>query len=184
MKIVVLTLASRQARLDAFNARWPGQRVPMRVQRTDQDHRQAMRGVWADLDQDTLVLEDDVILLPGWAAALDRARELLPPRWDLLYLGGQHAFAPQSFADGLVRCAGTHRSHATLVHASSVPRLLALTATAEWEFLDADLSRLMETGRLHAFALQPWVAGQAAGYSDITQRDEPERWWHHPEEST
>lgn len=179
MRTVVLTLAHRTDRMAAFHQRWSGPLQVVRVHTSTTGHRQAMRELWASLTEDTLVLEDDVVLAPGWQQRLEQARADLPADWDLLYLGGQHARPPEGQGP-VVRCRATHRTHATVVRHASVPRLLALTETAtpQVEYVDAQLAALTRDDLLQAYAVQPWLAGQAAGWSDITHRDEPERWWH------
>lgn len=71
--------------------------------------RQAMRWCRKGL----LLLEDDVVLHPGFAA---RIRELpLPQDWAMLYLGCQHLERPQVVAPGLVRIRRASSNHAVII---------------------------------------------------------------------
>lgn len=172
----MLTLASQPERLQGFQARHGDlARVHYGTQGvTPWDgclagHRQ----IWQQLDGDTLVLEDDAILVPGWQQVL--AGLTVPEDWDLLYLGGQHFARPEQIAPGLLRCTKTTRTHAYVVRAQSVPRLLA--ATDRPDHVSNSLAAAQQSGMLVAYAVYPWLAGQAAGFSTITGRQEPERWW-------
>lgn len=173
--VVVLTLAEYPERLAGFRQRH-GELGRPYVGRLDLPWagcRDGHRSIWQQMTRDTLVLEDDAVLAPHWRQALDQAA--LPTDWDLLYLGGQHLGRPVPAGPGLLRCGGTHRTHAYLARHSSVPRLLA--ATDVDDHLDAALASAQATGALTAYALSPWVAGQAAGRSAISRRREDERWW-------
>jgi hypothetical protein len=175
MRTVVLTLGSRPDRLAAFRGRWvAGDGVA--VASTLEPHWVSYRALWLGLVADTLVLEDDVTFRAGWQHALAAAVMDLPADWDLLYLGGQHVTPPVPVCPGLVRCTMTYRTHAILVRHTSVGRMLALTghATTHW---DERLAFAMRAGDVTAYAVSPWLAGQAAGRSDISGVVEPERWW-------
>lgn len=170
---VVLTLAHRPDRLARFLARWDG--PPPQVHTTTTAHGDSYRAVLAGLTADTLVQEDDAILTPGWRDTLAAALDVLPDDWDLLYLGGEHLTPPVPISAGLLRCTHTLRTHAVYVRHTSVPRLLELPGTGP--HIDMMLADAMTTRAITAYAISPWVAGQAAGPSDISHIYEPERWW-------
>lgn len=132
------------------------------------------RAIWTQAERDTLVFEDDVVLTPDWVMCLQAVKP--PADWDLLYLGGQHVDREGESSAGLARCQATVRTHAYVVRHSSIARLLELTEGVS-EHLDTALSARMRLGQVVAYAMCPWVAGQVAGLSSITGRQEPERWW-------
>lgn len=175
MGIAVLTLESRPDRLAAFMQRWDTS-YDISTVVTQKPHWESYRGIWQSLIEDTLVLEDDAIFRPAWREILDATVANLPDDWDLLYLGGEHLFRPIDMGNGLAKCKFTFRTHAIYVRQASVERMLALTwpAMQHW---DMRLAYAMKSDGVHAYAMSPWVAGQAAGISDISRMNEPERWW-------
>lgn len=174
MKIVVLTLPDRPERLDAYlrrNGCLGTVHYGMRGQTAWDGCLAGHHAIWQQATEDTLVLEDDVLLVDDWQQRIPTP----PADWDLLYLGGQHVRRPMPVAPGLVRCVATFRTHAYLLRHTSVPRLLQHTSGAD--HLDAQLVQAQRRRQFKAYAVTPWLAGQAAGLSAISGRVEPERWW-------
>lgn len=172
----MLTLASAPERLEAFRHRHGDLGQVHYGQPGQHDWDGCLAGhreIWQQATQDTLVLEDDVVLAPRWQQILADLQP--PPDWDLIYLGGQHIRAAQPTEVGLVRCRSTIRTHAYVMRQQSVPRLLA--ATDHQRHVDLSLACAQQDGEIVGYAVHPWIAGQGSAFSAITHRQEPERWW-------
>jgi hypothetical protein len=195
-RVVVINLARRADRLARFHERlagnWPFA-PPRRFEAVDgantpmpatwdkgagawgcaQSHLAVLNAAIADGVSSLLVLEDDacpVDDLPG-QAELFLAR--VPADWDCLMLGTEHLLKPTPVAPGVVRCVTSIRSHAYAVRGGIMPMLSAFWQRNQTDHCDLVLCSLM--GHYKAYAPDPLLIGQDAGWSDITQREEPAR---------
>lgn len=118
-----------------------------------------------------LVLEDDAVFTPGFAAALHALNP--PPGWDLLYLGGDHLTRPAPAGPGLVKPGVMRRAHAYIARepqriawelARRLPRTMAVRDLQQLH-VDAALTTLSSLAR---YAADPPLVHQSASPSDIT----------------
>lgn len=121
-----------------------------------------------------LVLEDDAVFARDFSARVQMFLATVPDDWAMLMLGGQHQQVPRQVMPGLVRCVSTFRTHAYVVRDAAMAPLHDLW-TASTGHIDHDLHRLQEV--LPVYAPQPFLVGQAAGFSDISHRAQPVRFW-------
>lgn len=120
-----------------------------------------------------LVLEDDAVFVPDLGA---RWRVLdVPGDWQMIMIGGQHIRPPTPAGPGLVRCHDTRRTHAYVARDTGIRNLLATWQTCAGH-IDHELPALQR--EIPVYGIDPWLAGQAAGWSDITCTEVPERFWH------
>jgi hypothetical protein len=174
-RVIVL---ERLGRLPGFLADWEatGPDIPLDILIADPDAPSAGEGCYqshvAALDHDgpLLVLEDD--------AYFTERIDVPPPApdCDILYLGGQHFVAPTAVEGwpGIVRCNGeTNRSHAYIVWDPRRLRDLFMNDRRAL-YPDIAMTRYPELVRL---GLNPWVAGQRAGWSSIKEIELPDRMW-------
>lgn len=132
-------------------------------------------GLWRHLagaDQPVLVLEDDAVPLAPLRPVT------LPPRWDLLMLGGQHLVPPRVTGHlGVLRCRATVRTHAYVLAPGAGTRLRAALVEHDPRPLDRQLAVATRAGRIEVYAVKPWLVGQAAGLSLIDHVLREQRTW-------
>lgn len=202
--VLVVSLASRADRLDAFLARIPGDwPLPVPALFAAVDGRQEQRPSWwrgppgawgcyrshaeiiaccleAGVDR-VLILEDDCTFVPDFAAKL--AAIDVPADCQQLYLGGQHLSPPAAGPDGLVVARNVNRTHAYAVLGRQALELLAdhlRPISRNWtskHHVDHHYGLLHARGKIMAYAVCPWLCGQAAGQSDVGRGSTTERWW-------
>ncbi len=184
----VVNLARRPDRLDAFRAGlpspWPipdvervaaidGALIPIPsdwragagafgLMRTYQTLLE--RGLHEGWDKPIVLFEDDAVFVPDFAERLGKSLANLPADWDAVWLGGQHKGERLSVAPGIVRSAGIHRTHAFAVHPRFFKMLLRIWQEG-WDHVDWCITRCSRKFKI--FAVDPFLAGQAAGPSDI-----------------
>lgn len=140
-----------------------------RVQACTMSHHKALGMATGN----TLILEDDAILDPYfWEVIEDlRPSEGVIAGWDMIQLGGAHITKPTNLQNGLVRCGETLFTHAYIVSQTSALHISHQLNLYSQNTIDHEFNRL----KLRRYAPTRWIANQAAGYSDILQRDLPEK---------
>lgn len=134
-----------------------------------------------------LVLEDDAVFCPDFAAKAIQYLEALPANWHQAYLGGQHlrikVREPKPVNAHVVRPFNVNRTHAyALQHDFYKPLYQWLVDYVNWSkvpqhHVDHYMGRMHETGRYNIFAPTHFMVGQADGVSDITSSEQPLRFW-------
>ncbi|WP_261363071.1 glycosyltransferase family 25 protein [Gemmata palustris] len=138
-------------------------------------HMSVLADVIAKGYEQVCVLEDDVTFVPNFQERLSAFLEEVPPDWQALMLGGQHASAPEQVSPGVVRCLSCHRTHAYMVRGEFINQLHSIFARSrghvDWEWAHAQKD-------YRVYAPTAWLAGQRASKSDITNFDtHSTRWW-------
>lgn len=120
-----------------------------------------------------LVLEDDVIFKNH--EHLEQAMSELPDDWDMCYLGANIVGTdlcswptPERFSKHLSRIKQAWTTHAIAYSAKGVQRILTTWMPGD-QIYDDVLRCNLEN--MEAFIVNPMVADQRPGYSDIWQRD-------------
>lgn len=121
-----------------------------------------------------LMLEDDFLLAPGFAADVVTFLTAVPSDWDGLMLGGNHCRKALPIAPGVVQCVKASETHAYAVRGKLLAALAALYAAG-----NTSPGTIWPTvqGNYKVYAPDSWIIGQAAGLSDITGRVHPARWY-------
>jgi len=198
-RVVVISLARRLDRLRAFYARLDGRLDALPYPATDGQEEpppawwKTTPGAWgcycshrAVIDyalavgiDSVLIFEDDCTFVPDFD---DRLAGLeVPPDCQMLYLGGQHLATAQPGPPGLVRGRNINRTHAYAVIGRPALELLRdhlRPDPALWRarhHIDHHYGLLHRDGRIVAYAVRPWLCGQAAGASDVSGRTVGER---------
>lgn len=139
-----------------------------------QAHLGILRSAWERGVESTLVLEDDATFCPNFPANYERFSTHLPSNWSMLMLGGEHALEPERVGAHVVRCINTRRTHAYIVRLRAIPLLIRTWQSATRHI---DHSNLRIQRAAHVYAPTQFLIGQAAGTSDISGKDNPERFW-------
>ncbi|MCA9288215.1 MAG: glycosyltransferase family 25 protein [Phycisphaerales bacterium] len=140
-------------------------------------HRFAIAKVFAEGAETALIFEDDAMLAPDFGDRLTAFRAEVPSDWQLLYLGGQHRprSRPAPVSPGVVRCLGTFRMHAYVLHRSGAALVHDEMAKTR-KICDQKLADL--NPRLPAYAPKHWMVAQRADFSDVeSRRHGKDRWW-------
>ena len=205
-RIIVISLRRRPDRLAAFRDRiaeaWPAGAARLTVFEAVDAHRcpppewwRGPAGAWGcyrshqriieealadELDR-VIVFEDDATFAEGFEILLAGTMSALPADWGQLYLGGQHLRPAEAVNDVLVRGVNVNRTHAYAARGGERMRELYrhLHAGDHWRgkhHIDHHYGRL-HSQRWPAYAPREWMCGQADGKSDISGRQDPERWW-------
>ena len=168
--------------------RWPavdGGRLPLPPNETKGSgafgcrlsHIEIMRNAIEQGHECVGVLEDDVVLTTDFASKLDQALTVVPTDWELLYLGCQHRQNPLATGvNGIVKCVDCHRTHAYVVRGEAIKKLFQL-----WSSNTGHVDHILRDSgsfkSLNAYAIDPQIAGQSEGVSDIANRSNGEKWW-------
>lgn len=121
-----------------------------------------------------LVLEDDVVFADDALARLEEFMEVVPDDWGQIYLGGQHrsSFMPTTFACCVVG-RSVNRTHAYAVHARAICHLYRHISYASdyrgtTKHIDHQLELAHHRADWKVYCIEPWIAGQAAGSSNVS----------------
>jgi GR25 family glycosyltransferase involved in LPS biosynthesis len=140
-------------------------------------HRGVLRHCIEQKHEVALILEDDVTFVDGYGPKFWNMMFHVPDNWDAIMLGGQHIKEPQHVNEHVVRAVRVARTHAYLIRLSYMPTLLNIWNT-EMGHVDHTWRNHMTDAGVNVYCPVKWLAGQAAGHSDINGRDLPERYWH------
>jgi hypothetical protein len=194
-RVVVVNLARRPARMVRFKrqlADWPfkpperfeaidGTRVKVPDEWTKGpgawgcmlSHRAVLASAIADGISSLLVLEDDACLAQEFAAGAAVFLSNVPNDWECLMLGGEHLLPPLEVGRGVVRCRAANRTHAFALRGRIMPYLLKCWHHYTTEHCDIILASVMRL--FNVYAPDPFLIGQNAGFSDITETHEDVR---------
>lgn len=109
------------------------------------------------------IFEDDAVFIDNFHEELKKSLAVLPDDWDMVYLGA-HILQTQVVNDRWRRSTECSSTHAYLVRASAIPRLVE-TAIAHKGHVDVAYSTLHKD--LKAYIARPTLVSQEPGFSDI-----------------
>lgn len=148
-----------------------------------------------------LVLEDDVLFLPGAAQMLGLVMAELPEDWHQLYLGGQclnDLGQPPRPVDGcqvLRRPWNVNRTHAFALRREIIPRFLqhvqhapdylsnfeVRSGNPHWRgngrHIDHQLGQAHQRRDWNTYIPNWWLCGQRGGSSNISGKVNPDKFW-------
>jgi hypothetical protein len=147
-----------------------------------------------------LILEDDVVFHERASQWLRELMEVLPTDWGQLYLGGQYLHQEPQIVDGtkgrVMRPYNVNRTHAfALTKSAMAPFLRHILHAPDYlgygktetgmPMLEGNSYHIdHQLGIAHQRVDWPvytptwWLAGQAAGSSNVSAKINPELWWH------
>jgi hypothetical protein len=154
-----------------------------------QSHRRVLEDALHERDdygctlKSILVLEDDVVFAPDTATRLDDIASELPAQWGQLYLGGQHRGGRSPITTNLCVGSRVNRTHAYAVHRDCYAKMYHHISHAP-DYMGAAVKHVdhqLELAHTRkdwlVLCANPWVAGQAAGSSNISGRINETQWW-------
>lgn len=153
-----------------------------------QSHRRILEDVLHIRDEDgpvfrsVLILEDDVVFSKDSKEILDIVKGELPEKWGQLYLGGQHKRTPDEYSNHLKVARQVNRTHAYAVHRDIYKRIYQHISHAPdyidtTKHVDHQLELAHKRRDWLTLCVHPWMAGQAAGSSNISGKIIEEKWW-------
>ena len=160
-----------------------------------QSHVAVMQHAIEDGVGSLLILEDDAVVVEGFAERVAAFLHIVPQDWDGLMLGGQHLEPPEiitpchGMTPGLLRVRNGNRTHAYALRepylSAACRHLCDYQDHAKRPRFHVDHRLGMLHKQFHIYAPEPWLIGQAAGDSDVATRQWTQRFWNlRPERST
>ncbi|MEO5913304.1 MAG: glycosyltransferase family 25 protein [Luteolibacter sp.] len=151
-----------------------------------QSHARIVEDAIMDEITSYCVLEDDAVFCDRAEHLLKLLMEEMPDDWGQIYLGGQHIENPGLLTGKSVVARGTsiNRTHAFAVHKRAFQKFYRHILDApeyisrgSWH-IDHQLGLAHEARFWNTYVPLWWIAGQDAGFSSITCRQNPRYWWH------
>lgn len=140
-----------------------------------QAHLQVLERAWERSVPTTLVLEDDAVFEEDFTHRWAQISARVPSRASMVMLGGQHVRPPLPAGKHLVRCANTRRTHAYIIKLKAIPLLMRTWSRATRHI---DHALLDFQNATYTYAPDPFLVGQADGWSDISAKfNESVRFW-------
>jgi hypothetical protein len=134
--------------------------------------------------QSVLLLEDDALFPPDFAARVLAWLRHVPANWQMLYLGGQHLFPgqhpPLKLAPQLFQPYNVNRTHAFALQGDMLRIVYHHLLRTDWHranHIDHHLGRLHQQRKHRIYCPPEWLVGQASGKSNISGREPPDRFW-------
>ena len=155
-----------------------------------QSHRRILEDVMHDRDErgqeihsSILILEDDVVFTNDAKEKLNEFMEIVPSDWGQIYLGGQHQQpAKKSKIEGVMVGVSINRTHAYAVNKSAYQQVYRhISYMSDYigtsKHVDHQLELAHVRGDWKVYCPPKWIAGQAAGPSNISGAVDAERFW-------
>lgn len=120
-----------------------------------------------------LVLEDDVFFLPNALEDLNTFMEALPPKWDQIYLGGQHRMPVSKTENPRVVVGNSvHRTHAYALSSKAFTRFYrhinyATDYRGTLKHIDHQLELAHQRRDWTVYCPEKWICGQDEGHSNV-----------------
>lgn len=119
------------------------------------------------------IFEDDVELRNGFNQIFDEAIKEVPFDWELLYLGGSHNGTNTKITDRVYKVDHTLTTHSYAIRHTVYDKVLKEALKFE-QPIDGALCEIQKRGK--AYAINPPVAFQADGFSDVESRNVSYPW--------
>ena len=148
-----------------------------------QSHVEILARALQDGVKSLLILEDDAAFAQPFTERVESFLAKVPDDWDALLLGGQHIKPAQPVREGVDRVVNGNRTHAHALRGAFIKEVYQHLcnypehAQAPGMHVDHRLGLLHESGRYHVYAPDPWLVGQADGFSDIARKRFGLRFW-------
>lgn len=140
-----------------------------------QSHRRAVEDAVNSGCESLLVLEDDAVLVEGFA---DKARQFitdLPDDWEFAWFGGHHMKPSNFVKPGIVRSVHMDRCHAYAMRGRGLTELYKFWH--QWHSGHCDWAISEWISQFNSYCAQPWLIGQRGGWSDIKYQEKTAEWW-------
>lgn len=142
------------------------------------------RDTFGDLSWNSyLILEDDVIFANNAREGLDTLMKNLPEDWGQVYLGGQHTVKPVPINAHVQRGRSINRTHAYAINKNWASTIYQHVASlpgkdpTEIKHIDHWLEKGHREYGWPVYCPTKWLAGQSSGVSDISGKNNTDRFW-------
>ena len=155
-----------------------------------QSHRRILEDVMHVRDErgamalcSTLILEDDVFFTDDALPRLNHFMDAVPADWGQIYLGGQHRHKTIPTAHPCVlRAVSVNRTHAYAVSRHAIAKVYChISYMTDYRnnanHIDHQLERAHRRGDWPVYCPPKWIAGQDAGFSNISGKTNPKNLW-------
>ena len=149
-----------------------------------QSHLQLIERCLNEGVSSVLLLEDDALFCPDFTAKAAEFLAHVPDDWGMIYLGGQHLFVkqrkPGKINDWVYRPYNVNRTHAFALRGEGMRTVYNWLRGLKWKpghHIDHHLGRLTMSQTIPVYCPKKWLVGQAAGKSNVSGREPPERIW-------
>ena len=148
-----------------------------------QSHVQILAKALADGVTTLAIFEDDAVFAQSFANDAQTFVSKLPGDHDGFMLGGQHLQPPHAVSDGVLRVTNGNRCHAHVLRGRFIEAAYRHLcdyvdhAKRPFQHVDHRFGNLHGSGQYNIYAPQPWLVGQADGFSDIANKRFGMRFW-------
>lgn len=128
-------------------------------------HEMILRDIIEQKYKRVLVLEDDVEFVPNVQNRFSDVVDMIPERWDMLYLGGSHLNEPKPINHAVARISRTYTTSSYGITLELAQEIISRFDNVQPHQVDVLYSHLHPTKQCYSFV--PSLAWQRAGHSDI-----------------
>lgn len=159
-----------------------------------QSHLRIVQDAMMDEVESLLILEDDCIWQPSASRLAFDFFSQLPDKWGQIYFGGQHrGHTPpkkvKSVLPAILQGMSVHRTHCYALNKKYMPDFCNhildaesyINANKNWKqcmHVDHQLENAHRKELWPVYMPSFWLAAQGENKSDISRREQPEKWWH------
>lgn len=131
-----------------------------------------------------LLLEDDATFSDDFTVRVTEFVESLPDDWGMIYFGGQHLYVnskpPKRINKNVYQPYNINRTHAFALRGNMMRKVYKHVSSITWKkshHIDHHLGLLHQKRKDPIYCPASWLVGQAEGKSNISNRENPEKFF-------